>query len=317
MPSKGEKNTTETKKKISETLHNLYQNKESHPMFGKHHSEETKKKIGDTKQNISEETRERMRLSQLGKHSGERNPMFGKTHSEEARDKMRKANLGKPSSFKGKHHSEESRKHMSEGHKGKLSGERNPYYGKTGIDHPCFGLKKSEESRKKISETRKYKIAIGEIKINKKCGKDNPMFGTKGKNHPFYGKKHSDETKNIIRIKNGGSNNHNWKGGTSYGPYCEKFNKQRKEAVRNFFDGLCLCCGEYQYKRKHQVHHIDHDKEQGCNGKPFNLIPMCQKCHGKELHNEEEYKAYINKTLREGFKWGIWNEQEYIEKVMY
>jgi len=26
---------------------------------------------------------------------------------------------------------------------------------------------------------------------------------------------------------------------------------------------------------------------------------------------------YINKTLEEGFKWGIWNREEYIEKVMY
>jgi hypothetical protein len=39
--------------------------------------------------------------------------------------------------------------------------------------------------------------------------------------------------------------------------------------------------------------------------------------HLREQYNKEEYATYINKTLREGFKWGIWNEQEYIEKVMY
>jgi len=65
------------------------------------------------------------------------------------------------------------------------------------------------------------------------------------------------------------------------------------------------------------VHHIEHDKEEGCNGKPFNLVPMCDYHHRREVHHEEDYKAYINKTLREGFKWGIWNEQEYIDKVMY
>lgn len=57
--------------------------------------------------------------------------------------------------------------------------------------------------------------------------------------------------------------------------------------------------------------------EQECNGKPFNLVPMCSEHHAKEVKYEEEYKTYINKTLREGFKWGIWNEQEYMEKVMY
>jgi hypothetical protein len=313
MPLKGERNSETTKKKISNTLHNLYKDKKSHPMFGKTHSEETRKKISDSKQNISAETLERMRLAQLGKHVGDKNPMFGKTHSEESRKKISAASLGRPSVFKGKHHSEESRKKMSESGKGKVISENH----RKKISDSLKGKPKSKKMREKLSKTRKLKIATGEISINKKCGKDNPMFGIKGEEHPFYGRKHSEETKDIIRIKNSGSNNHGWKGGVSYGPYCEKFNNKRKKAVRDFFNGLCLCCGEYQYKRKHQVHHIDHDKEEGCNGKPFNLILMCQKCHGKELHKEEEYKAYINKTLREGFKWGIWNEQEYIEKVMY
>lgn len=114
-------------------------------------------------------------------------------------------------------------------------------------------------------------------------------------------------------------NGNNWKGGTSFVPYCPKFNERRKEAVREFFGRKCLACGadEAEFKTRLPVHHVDHDKEQGCNGKPFNLVPFCSSCHSKEIYNEEEYTKYINKTLEEGFKWGIWNEEEYIRQVMY
>lgn len=104
-----------------------------------------------------------------------------------------------------------------------------------------------------------------------------------------------------------------------YGKYCSKFNNKRKKAVRDFFGNTCICSGELESDLPYNlsIHHIDHDKEQGCNGKPFNLVPMNRRHHGFEGHHKEEYAMYINKTLREGFKWGIWNEQEYIEKVMY
>lgn len=62
----------------------------------------------------------------------------------------------------GKHHSEESIKKMSESKKGKLVGEKNPFYGKT----------HSEETRIKISEANK--------------GRPSPM---KGRPSPMKGKK--------------------------------------------------------------------------------------------------------------------------------
>lgn len=116
-----------------------------------------------------------------------------------------------------------------------------------------------------------------------------------------------------------GVNSSNWNGGSSFVPYCYKFNKRRKEAVRDFFGRKCLVCGsdETEFKTKLPVHHIDHDKEQGCSGKPFNLVPLCPSCHSKEGHDVEKYQKYINKTLEDGFLWGIWNRKEYEEKVMY
>jgi hypothetical protein len=156
-----------------------------------------------------------------------------------------------------------------------------------------------------------------------------------GERNHQYGKKLSGEHRqkiSVTRIERGvavGCKNPQYVNGSSFAPYCEKFNNRRKSAVRTFF-GVCICCGclpeeniGYMGKPKRlqqllfSVHHIDHDKEQGCNGKPFNLVPMCKKCHNKENNRREEYQKYINKTLREGFKWGIWNEEEYKLKVMY
>jgi hypothetical protein len=121
-----------------------------------------------------------------------------------------------------------------------------------------------------------------------------------------------------------GKNSPRWNGGTSFLPYCPKFNERRKKAVRNFFNNTCLACGKHTSENiiggkvvALSVHHSDHDKEQGCSGKPFNLVPLCHDCHGDERFNQEEYHKYINKTLEEGFKWGIWNREEYMEKVMY
>ena len=86
-------------------------------------------------------------------------------------DHRRLHNLGKPSGMKGKHHSEESRKKMSESRKGE--------------NNPRFGKHHSAEARKKISEAKK--------------GENNPRFGkpawNKGKQHSAEARKKMSESK--------------------------------------------------------------------------------------------------------------------------
>jgi hypothetical protein len=127
-----------------------------------------------------------------------------------------------------------------------------------------------------------------------------------------------------VKKKYSGENHPNWQGGISYFPYCFKFDKQRKKSVRKFFKNCCIVCGKHESENMTKrgqfalcVHHVDHDKEQGCGGKPFNLVPLCHSCHTIEGRNIEEYKKYINKTLEEGFKWGIWSREQYENEVMY
>jgi hypothetical protein len=191
---------------------------------------------------------------------------------------------------------------------------------RTGENNPMFGKHHTEEWKKKMRLPRPYM-----------CGENHPMFGKhhteewkknhSGENHPMFRKHHTEETKKKMSENHAdfsGENNPSWLGGISFLPYCPKNTKSRKHAVRVFF-GACICCGEHivDYRWAFSVHHVDHDKQQGCDGKPFNLVPLCKHCHAKELSRIEEYKNYINKTLEEGFKWGIWNREEYMEKVMY
>lgn len=143
-----------------------------------------------------------------------------------------------------------------------------------------------------------------------------------------FGKRHSHDTKTkigeIISKVQLGENNSQYIDGRSFFPYCHKFNPARKRAVRDFFNNQCICCGKHKDENivnkssiNLDVHHIDHDKEQGCNGKPFNLVPFCRSCHTKEGNNQEEYRDYVNKTMDAGFEWGIWSRREYELKVMY
>ena len=138
----------------------------------------------------------------------------------------------------------------------------------------------------------------------------------------------SEETKQLIRQNRAGvctgSDNGAWNGGTSYFPYCPKFNEPRKRAVRNFFDNKCLTCGKpasENYRGQKvialSVHHIHHNKTEGCHGIPFNLVPLCFDCHNEEQFKQEEYKTKINQILDGGFASGRWSRVAYEREVMY
>jgi len=115
------------------------------------------------------------------------------------------------------------------------------------------------------------------------------------------GKKHTESTRiKIAKSHSGvkrpdeyiqkisGKNSPMWKGGTSFEPYCPKFNELLKEKIRNQYNRVCYVCGNHEslnsyngIYRKLSVHHIDMDKGQGCNGHKWKLVPLCAKCHSK------------------------------------
>ena len=190
-------------------------------------------------------------------HKSDGIPKYIRGHcppSEETKEKIREANLGK-------RHTEETkqklRKPKSEEHKQK---NREAHLGK----HP------SEETKQKMREA------------------------NSGKNNGMYGKQHTKETKEKITEKRLGKcssdKNPNWKGGISFEPYCEKWTEKKREEVREQYGRKCYLCGKEERNnitktgkiRKLSVHHVDEDKKQGCNGKPWKLVPLCMKCHNNK-----------------------------------
>lgn len=91
----------------------------------------------------------------------------------------------------------------------------------------------------------------------------------------------------------------NWRGGISFEPYCHKFNNRKKEEIRDKYGRKCIICGktEEENGRKLAIHHVDYDKMQGCDGKKWELVPLCASCHAKTNGDRDYWADYIRKIL--------------------
>ena len=95
---------------------------------------------------------------------------------------------------------------------------------------------------------------------------------------------HSDDLNPFIRL---------WQHltGTSYyldnkglsDRYCEKFDNIVRDECRAKYGYRCFLCGISQNDngRRLNVHHADLNKAQGCGDVEWNIVPLCNKCHGK------------------------------------
>ena len=76
-------------------------------------------------------------------------------------------------------------------------------------------------------------------------------------------------------------------------PYCPLFNEECRESNREKYNRKCFICGLSESKnitstgkqRRLSVHHVDMNKQQGCDGVRWKLVPACMFCHNK-LHDE-------------------------------
>lgn len=201
--------------------------------------------------------------------SGDGNPFYGKAHSTESREKMRKAATGRRLS-------EETKRKLSEMEKGRIFSEehrRKISAAKSGENHHYFGKTLSAEHRQKLSETRK-----GRVRSEEHCRKISES--KKGCKHP------------------------QWLGGISYQPYCEKFNSEFKERVREFWGRHCVECGcdESENGARLAVHHVNFRKDACCAEDVVPLfVPLCRSCHTRTNTNREYWESRFTALINEQY----------------
>jgi len=103
----------------------------------------------------TDETKKKISNALKGKMAGENNPRYGVKVSDETRKKMSDA-------AKGKIISEQTKKKMSEAH----SGERNHFFGVTGINNPLYGRSIPAEVVAKRAAALRGRILTDEHKRN-------------------------------------------------------------------------------------------------------------------------------------------------------
>lgn len=90
-----------------------------------------------------------------------------------------------------------------------------------------------------------------------------------------------------------------WKGGTSFEPYCPKFNKEFKERVRAFFNYKCAECGMSQEENGKAlgVHHVIYNKNTCCDSTIPLFVPLCNHCHSKTNSRRKHWQTHFTELI--------------------
>ena len=216
-----------------------------------------------------------------------------------------------------------------QGHHSRVNNPMDNFLSRQKVSKTLSGHKVSEETRFKISEGNKGKLA----------GKSHHMFG---KTHTDEAKrkiseagkrlKHTDETKRKISIANkgkvisldqrrkisntltgrkrpeiSGANNSNWKGGISCEPYCDAWlDQEYKQSIRDRDNNQCQNPDCWGTSNRIHIHHINYIKKD-CN--PYNLITLCNSCNSRanykrgfwmRLYQNIMFKKYDNSYEKKG-----------------
>jgi len=159
-----------------------------------------------------------------------------------------------------------------------------------------FGHPRSNKTRIKLSKSAKERWKNQELR----------NIQSKTRKRYFENSENRNKQRNIsikqwenleILSKISGPNHHAWRGGTRV-PYGLEFGRGLREMIRKRDDFLCQNprCYVPENGKKHQVHHVDFNKNH--NG-PINLITLCNPCHAKTINGDRDYWIDFYRNLQE------------------
>lgn len=155
----------------------------------------------------------------------------------------------------------------------------------------------SDDTKRRISKT--VRLKIPELRVKLKAAWKDPERRKRRletMNSESYRRKIGDGTRERwanpeFKASLSGANSSNWNGGSSFEPYCPKFNNEFKERVRAFFGYKCIECGELQGSVKLGIHHVNYNKNSCCDSTKPMFVPLCRKCHAKTSHADKNVRA--------------------------
>lgn len=154
------------------------------------------------------------------------------------------------------------------------------------------GKKRSEEARLNTSNAQKKRFT-------NQSERDKARLGT----IKFF--EENPEARSRASAKTLGIPYEEWDGFVEEHEYCHRFNEPCRESNRDKYGSDCFICEKPESKNmlssgkniKLSVHHIDMNKQQGCDDHDWNLIPLCASCHAR-VHNKP-WQARIEYMLQE------------------
>lgn len=179
----------------------------------------------------------------------------------------------------GKHHSEESKKKMSESKIGNIPWNKNL---KGDENYPIRGRRQSNEHIKKRFESRKGYRFPEEVKKRMSISQSIRF----------------SKPEELLKVC--GANSSQWKGGISIEPYCDAWaDKEYKQSIKERDNNKCqnlLCWDNNLFLI---VHHINYDKK---NCKPNNLITLCNSCNARANSNRKYWAKFYNCIIKRKIK---------------
>lgn len=96
--------------------------------------------------------------------------------------------------------------------------------------------------------------------------------------------------------------------------YCEKWTERLRKRIRDKHNNKCYLCGksEKDNREKLSVHHVDRNKECGCNNKDCILVPLCRSCHCSVHSKDAEMWTETLLSMIESMP-EVWGEREHLK----